>query len=867
MLSPDAHRSLCSWKPVSPRIITARFASSHARVTVICAYAPTTDQKVEVHQKFYAALSDTVSEAPRHDMLIILGDFNAHTGKERFSVESVLGPFSNPAPRNRSGTRLIDFCAANRLFISNTFFRHKPLHRDTFFSPSSKKAYMLDLVLVNRRFRSSVLDTRTYRDARSFVDTDHELVVCRVRLKLRSQKKRNTCAQLNSEILSHDRNTRKDFQASLNELLPDMQREEKSSEAMWSFFKDKVMAAAEKSLPKRQRHIPQWMTPDLLSHISQKADAFRAWDSAKNTPEGPALQKAYRRARNQCTASVNKAKQQHWKKAANQLERDMKRNNVQNVFAKLRRFGLSKPNPLNNIKDANGKLLYETDEKLKRWCEYYSSLLNRTSEVDDEIFDSIHPADVPDDEPPPSLKEVKDAILRLKNRKSPGVCQITAEMLKHGGPELTRCLHAIISVVWQTEKCPQDWRDSVVVTIFKKKDATVCDNYRGISLLSIAGKVYALTLLNRVSARMEATISEHQCGFRSGRGTSDQLFTLNQILSNAFEYNVPTHTCFVDLKKAYDTVNRPALWQVLRQVGLSTKVQRLLRDLHTNTRSCIRAYGTTSDFFEVNNGVRQGCVLAPSLFNIFLDHIIRTAISTVPDGITLRYTTNGQLHISINPSPDDLEQLIQILAYADDMAIVCDSADGLERLVTRLDEVCQAWQLDISTSKTEVMTVDRDFTFQQTDDDESKHSDDSSDDEPTAPSAPKITLRGVPLKVVNKFKYLGRTFTSDLTMDSEISLRIEKATASFYRLAAPLYRRPEISTRSKCRIYKATVIPTLLYGAETWPLKTCHTRRLETVQSRHLRYILGIRFATHGLVSNESIRKRCDVLYLSLIHI
>ena len=116
---------------------------------------------------------------------------------------------------------------------------------------------------------------------------------------------------------------------------------------------------------------------------------------------------------------------------------------------------------------------------------------------------------------------------------------------------------------------------------------------------------------------------------------------------------------------------------------------------------------------------------------------------------------------------DEIEELIQILLYADDMAIVCDSERGLVKLVERLDEVTQRWRLDISQKKTEVMTVTR-----------AKN-----------PPPIHITLRGETLKNVTIFKYLGRTFTNTTDLTTKINARMKSASKAFYKLAAPLYQR------------------------------------------------------------------------------
>ena len=175
------------------------------------------------------------------------------------------------------------------------------------------------------------------------------------------------------------------------------------------------------------------------------------------------------------------------------------------------------------------------------------------------------------------------------------------------------------------------------------------------------------------------------------------------------------------------------------------------------------------------------------------------------------------------------------------MAVICNTPNGLNTLVTSIDNISQAWGLDISQEKTEIMSVDRNNTH------------------PT----PSITLRNQKLKQVNHFKYLGRTFSNTPTIETEISLRLQKANASFYRLAAPLYRRPEISTTTKIKIYKASVLPTLLYASSTWAPLLAQVKRLETFQIKCLRYILKIKFATHGNISHKTVRKRCNVRSIS----
>ncbi|KAK5878883.1 hypothetical protein CesoFtcFv8_024252 [Champsocephalus esox] len=173
------------------------------------------------------------------------------------------------------------------------------------------------------------------------------------------------------------------------------------------------------------------------------------------------------------------------------------------------------------------------------------------------------------------------------------------------------------------ETVPKEWQTGVVVPLFKKGDQRVCANYRGITLLSLAGKVYSKVLERRVRPIVEPQIEEEQCGFRPGRGTTDQLFTLARILEGAWEYAYPVYMCFVDLEKAYDRVPREVLWEVLREYGVRGSLLRAIQSLYSQSESCVRVLGSKSDPFPVRVGLRQGCALSPILFVIYMDRISR----------------------------------------------------------------------------------------------------------------------------------------------------------------------------------------------------------------------------------------------------
>ena len=145
----------------------------------------------------------------------------------------------------------------------------------------------------------------------------------------------------------------------------------------------------------------------------------------------------------------------------------------------------------------------------------------------------------------------------------------------------------------------------MAVPLFKKGDQRVCANYRGITLLSLPGKVYSKVLERRVKPIVEPRIEEEQCGFRPGRGTTDQLFTLAGVLEGAWEYNLPFHMCFVDLEKAYDRVP----WGVLREYGMRGSLLRAIQSLYSQSESCVRVLGSKLDLLQVSVGPPGLCLI------------------------------------------------------------------------------------------------------------------------------------------------------------------------------------------------------------------------------------------------------------------
>ena len=266
--------------------------------------------------------------------------------------------------------------------------------------------------------------------------------------------------------------------------------------------------------------------------------------------------------------------------AAEQFANDK---NYRKFYSTLNQVYGPRSKNLHPIKSESDILLTSSTEIKDHWVEHFSALLNQPSQVDMTILDDIdqHAIDYSLDE---SITEAEldKALKNTKLGKSPGPDGVLPEILVHGGARLQAFLFSIISLLWFTEKFPADIKDPNITILFKKGDRAQCGNYRGISLLSVVGKVLADILLQRLKNLAERIYPQSQSGYRGGRSTIDGIFTLRQLMEKTREQRRNMYIVFVDFTKAFDTVNRELLYLILSKLGCPPKFIRLIKNLYSN---------------------------------------------------------------------------------------------------------------------------------------------------------------------------------------------------------------------------------------------------------------------------------------------
>ena len=189
------------------------------------------------------------------------------------------------------------------------------------------------------------------------------------------------------------------------------------------------------------------------------------------------------------------------------------------------------------------------------------------------------------------MQELTDAICSLANGKAVGADGVSVELFKvtlNGDPTLRRRLLDIVVRIWRGGEVPQQWKYAIIMVLHQKKDRTEFGNYRDISLVAHAGKILLKIIARRLSEYCERVriLPMEQSGFRPNRSTTDMMFVIRRLHELARKKRIPFYACFIDLTKAYDSVDRTLLRTVLARFGVPQVTISVIHQFHDGMRAC-----------------------------------------------------------------------------------------------------------------------------------------------------------------------------------------------------------------------------------------------------------------------------------------
>ena len=285
---------------------------------------------------------------------------------------------------------------------------------------------------------------------------------------------------------------------------------------------------------------------------------------------------------------TRKDKNKWFDKLANEAQEHADRGNMRELYRKMKQIaGKTSKKVTLPVRDKDGNLITDEKGQNERWKEHFEAILNRPSPR--TVADIEDPeTELPVSTEPFNLDEVRAAIWKMKNNKSPEMDLITAEILKEGGEEVVQWLVCICNAAWKSGKVPTDWQSGIIVKLPKKGDLTDPNNWRGVTLLSVPGKVFVLMLLNRLRKAVDDKMREEQAGFRPGRSCTDQIFTLRRIVERTMEYQQEAHINFIDFEKAFDSVDRECLWKITAWYGIPPCYITIFKSLYEHGHCCVK---------------------------------------------------------------------------------------------------------------------------------------------------------------------------------------------------------------------------------------------------------------------------------------
>ena len=401
---------------------------------------------------------------------------------------------------------------------------------------------------------------------------------------------------------------------------------------------------------------------------------------------------------------------------------------------------------------------------------------------------------------PITATEVQKIIQKLKNKKAVGIDRIPNEVLKNA--KATQILTLLFNQCFKCGIVPTQWKQAIIHPIPKgeENDPKIPLNYRGISLLSCISKVYTAVLNCRISKFLDTNniLVEEQNGFRKDRSCADHVFTLSSIVQNRLQEGKATFAAFLDLKKAFDYVNRELLQYKLLLSKIDGQMYKAIKALYNNTGACVKINDKYTAWFATGCGVRQGDNLSPTLFSLYINDMAEE-LKTLNLGIKV----------------DDLN--VSILLYADDIVVLAENEANLQKQLDCINRWCSKYQLIVNSRKSQIVHF-RKKRVQR--------------------SNTKFYIGTEALVYTDSYRYLGIIFDEHLDFEEASQVLANAGGRALGSVNSKMKKIKNMGFNTYSKLYETGVKPILNYCSGIWGYQ--RWKPLQKIQNRAMRFYLGV---------------------------
>ena len=383
--------------------------------------------------------------------------------------------------------------------------------------------------------------------------------------------------------------------------------------------------------------------------------------------------------------------------------------------------------------------------------------------------------------------ELKKSVLKLKNNKATSFDKISNEMIKNAFPFMSNCLLLLFNRMLDSNLYPAEWKCDILGPLHKSSCKDDPGNFRGIAISSCLGKLFSSLLRNRLETKClnENIIDKCQISGKKGARTSDHLLVFRHIIDKNVKIGKQKlFICYFDLKKAFDSVNRTHMfYNFLVDYGIGGKFLKIIQNIYKDNHISIKLSNGLTKSFISTTGVKQGCVLSPICFNLFINRLPKT------------YNNNASSPDYCNPVLMNNEP-INCLSWADDCVVMSHSASGLQNSIRQTVNFFSELGLDVNVKKTKVMIFNPrglgPKNFQHL----------------------NFTINDLPVEICEKYTYLGLVFKpsgSSIPAQQELNLKASKA---WFSISNIIYQNKKMPIKQSLQLVDSIAMPVGLYASE-----------------------------------------------------